>query len=195
MFEDDSPGVPVNWIIDTGCSNDIVSEKIAAGFKRIASGQIHKMKTANGVIATDSLATIPIPEFNQTANPRVYKNTPALLAIGDRCMNHNYGFHWEPGRNPYITLPDGKKVVLQVVSGVPVLASRGSAAISGEHDMAAAVKSMNISSVALQCTDEVVDDDSFRSDDDFLSCHSSEFDSTDCPDTASSAPSVYSDAE
>ena len=117
----------------------------------MASGQIHKMKTANGIIATDSQAVVPIPELSHDANPRVYKNTPALLAIGDRCMNHNYGFYWEPGSKPYIKLPNGSKVTLEVVNGVPILASRGSASLSIDHDVNAAVRSMNLSSVALSC--------------------------------------------
>ena len=157
MVNDESPGMPVNWIIDTGCSNDIISEKIASRFKRMASGRIHKMKTANGIIATESQAVVPIPELSHDANPRIYKNTPALLAIGERCMNHNYGFYWEPGQKPYIKLPNGSKVTLEVVNGVPILASRGSASLSIDHDVDAAIRSMNLSSVALTCEEADVE--------------------------------------
>ena len=36
-------------------------------------------------------------------------------------MELGYGFHWYPGKSPYITLPDGTKLVLHVEHYVPYL--------------------------------------------------------------------------
>ena len=32
-----------------------------------------------------------------------------------------YGFHWFPYQNPYITLPDGTRIDLEVDGGIPYL--------------------------------------------------------------------------
>ena len=109
------------------------------------------MKTANGIIVSETQATVPIPELEQNAITRVYKNTPALMSIGEGCMKHNFGFHWEPGEKPYIVLPSKEVVGLEVVNFVPILVSKGSAKITTKFDMAAAVQKMHSPSLACAC--------------------------------------------
>jgi len=60
-------------------------------------------------------------ELKDLIEPLVLPDTPAVLSIGRRCMRMGYGFHWPPGRNPYLVTPEGKVVPLLVRKDIPYM--------------------------------------------------------------------------
>ena len=53
-------------------------------------------------------------ELNQVVTPYLLRDTLPVLSVGQRCMEQGYTFHWEAGRNPIMTNPEGLVVELQV---------------------------------------------------------------------------------
>ena len=51
----------------------------------------------------------------------VLPDTPTVLSIGRRCMEHGYGFWWEPYGLPILILPDGRYIILEVDGYIPYL--------------------------------------------------------------------------
>ena len=84
-----------------------------------------RIKIANGIVKHDTVVNCDIQTLGQTsgnaAQVLVGGDTPDLLCIGKRCMEQGYGFHWNPGELPYITLPNNDKLVLHVEHYVPYL--------------------------------------------------------------------------
>jgi hypothetical protein len=105
-----SEGVPSAWIADTGSGYDLVSKNEVS--EKIL-GQIElpshapNLRTANGVVTPDECVPVklgPLP----LAYPLLMEDSPAVISVGKRCMEHGYGFYWPPGQNPYFVLPCGK---------------------------------------------------------------------------------------
>ena len=67
----------------------------------------------------------------------VMPETPSVISVGERCMDHGYSFYWLAGKTPYLLLPDGKRVNLVVNGKIPYLHIQGSGA-QGRIDVAAA---------------------------------------------------------
>ena len=63
--------------------------------------------------------------------------TPSVLSVGERCLDHGYSFHWLAGKRPYLLLPDGRRINLHVDGKIPYLHVSGSGA-QGQVDVAAA---------------------------------------------------------
>ena len=38
--------------------------------------------------------------------------------MGMRCIRMGYGFHWDAGKNPYMTRPDGRRIDLEAIDDV-----------------------------------------------------------------------------
>ena len=56
----------------------------------------------------------------------VMKDSPPVLSIGRRCMQHGWGFSWELGEAPYVVLPCGKIITCIVDGNVPYIEHRPS---------------------------------------------------------------------
>ena len=67
-------------------------------------------QTANGVTDTDFVSNFQTEAFKEPINAYVIDDTPSVLSIGKRCMNHKYGFVWPPGREPLMIDPEGKRI-------------------------------------------------------------------------------------
>eukprot|EP00959_Pyramimonas_sp_CCMP1952_P009879 205653-Pyramimonas_sp.AAC.1 len=39
-------------------------------------------------------------------------DTPAVILVGERCMDHGFSFVWPAGQRPYLLLPSGRRVDL-----------------------------------------------------------------------------------
>ena len=76
------------WLIDTGCGNDLLSKRDVASVKEY----VRKAKrpvvfhTANGSTTTNSVAWIHISELDENITPYVMSNAPLVLTVGYRCM-------------------------------------------------------------------------------------------------------------
>ena len=102
------PAAPVRtartrlWLMDTGCGHDIVcksgvDDKLAASI-RAASTPL-AFETANGALDASEEVPMMVPALDgQDAiiEPYVLPDSPDVLSIGKRCVDHGYGFYWPP---------------------------------------------------------------------------------------------------
>eukprot|EP00959_Pyramimonas_sp_CCMP1952_P114229 2388342-Pyramimonas_sp.AAC.1 len=56
-------------------------------------------------------------------------DTPAVISVGERCMDHGFSFVWPAGQRPYLLLPNGHRVDLVVEGKIPYLALSGREAL------------------------------------------------------------------
>ena len=58
--------------------------------------------------------------FTEPVSAYVLEATPDILSMGVLCMQHGYGFHWEPfSCTPLLIAPNGRAVVCKVRHNVP----------------------------------------------------------------------------
>ena len=77
--------------------------------------------TANGRIESRNVVPFYCNELVQLVHPYLFHDTPAVLSVGKRCMEQGFTFHWEAGRNPIMTNPEGLVVELEVEKNIPYL--------------------------------------------------------------------------
>ncbi|MFM7984496.1 MAG: hypothetical protein ACKPKO_34740, partial [Candidatus Fonsibacter sp.] len=83
-----------DWIVDTGCGNDLLSKRDVASVKdyvRKAKRPV-VFRTVNGSTTTNSVAWIHIQELDENITPYVMSNAPPVLTVGYRCMEKGYAF-------------------------------------------------------------------------------------------------------
>ena len=89
-----------SWIIDSGSGHDLMSGYLA-GKKAIRKAVVPlSFSTANGVTDTDKVCDDKLSVLNERVRVYLLKNTPAVLSLGARCMQHGYGFYWFPYELP-----------------------------------------------------------------------------------------------
>eukprot|EP00972_Heterocapsa_arctica_P052168 7673056-Heterocapsa_arctica.AAC.1 len=59
-----------------------------------------------------------IPELCEEMSPFILEDTPAVLSVGDGCMNKGYSFHWPAYSNPYFITPNGYRVELEIIDNI-----------------------------------------------------------------------------
>ncbi len=113
------------WLMDTGCAQDLINDKMSSGIpiKTLTSSGRLIFSTANGRVASRNVVPVFCKELNQVVQPYLLKDTPAVLSIGQRCMEQGFIFHWEAGKLPIMTNPEGLVVELEVDRNIPYLRS------------------------------------------------------------------------
>merc|ERR1712020_489208 len=111
--------------MDTGCGYDLVAWIIAKLFpnsivKSICPVSLH---AATATVDANQMLKVYIDQLGEEANMLVLPDTPTVLSIGRRCMEHGYGFWWEPYGMPVLILPDGRYIILDVDGYIPYLTS------------------------------------------------------------------------
>ena len=79
------------------------------------------LHTANGTTTFNKALKFHVGPLSEDATAFVLPDTPWVLSVGLRCKEMGYGFHWFAYQNPYITLPDGTRIDLEVDGGIPYL--------------------------------------------------------------------------
>ena len=104
----------IKFLMDTGCGHDLISQKKIEkhNLETLVTPEAISFQTANGVTDTDLVSNFQTESFKEPINAYVLDDTPSVLSIGKRCMNHNYGFVWPPGREPFMIDPEGKRIIL-----------------------------------------------------------------------------------
>ena len=97
-------------------------------------------QTANGVTDTDLVSNFQTESFKEPINAYVLDDTPSVLSIGKRCMNHKYGFVWPPGREPLMIDPEGKRISLFANGDIPYVRAGSSRSLA--HDDAEATAAL-----------------------------------------------------
>ena len=77
--------------------------------------------TANGTTSFDEALEFHVNPLGEKASAFVLPETPWVLSVGLRCQEMGYGFHWYPYETPYLTLPNGTRIDLEVDGGIPYL--------------------------------------------------------------------------
>ena len=112
------------WIMDTGCGNDLVPERVVdrTTARIIPNTSSKKLHTANGVVTAPDRVAFRLEELNnQTCKAIVLNHTPHVLSMGFRCVSLGYDFIWKgsKGETPYFVDDRGKRHDCEVHGYIP----------------------------------------------------------------------------
>jgi hypothetical protein len=80
---------------------------------------------ANGVTSIAKEVTVHILQLDEMAEVLRGDKTPAVISIGERCLEMGYAFYWPPfSEHPIFVKPDGARVTMEVEGNIPYLAGR-----------------------------------------------------------------------
>ena len=114
------------WIVDSGSCFDLIG---VDDLDKKETAEIWEdespvtLTTANGLTTAAKRVTLPLNNLKGDAIAVVLKNTPAVLSLGRKCMDEGYSFVWKTKEKPYLLTPDSKRIFLDVVNYVPMLAA------------------------------------------------------------------------
>ena len=115
------------WLIDTGCGHDLIGKAdVDSKYHLISKDKNGGMEfhTANGATPATKKAKIGVDELGTKVNAWILSETPAVLSVGQRCMEQGYTFVWPSGKNPFLITPGKKNIVeLEVINNIPYLVS------------------------------------------------------------------------
>ena len=117
------PTLDIEWVGDTGSTQDLTSERDLAGMSSRDSSHPINIMTANGPSSADKQFAVNVPSIGIASDPYVLPDTPAVLSVGQRCVEEGFDFVWESYSRPYLKTPKGEKVYLDVRDNVPYLKS------------------------------------------------------------------------
>ena len=93
----------ITWVVDTGASYDVVPVGLV---ERVSLGRL-PLKDPVGTTAASGriYATHTVVSQTKGMPERVcaaeVQNSPSLISVGRRCLNHGYSFAWLVGKNTY----------------------------------------------------------------------------------------------
>ena len=88
------------------------------------------LNTAGGASKALGSVRIACPKFKGgSLEALVMPDTPAVISVGERCMDRGFSFFWPAGRRPYLLLPNGHRVDLTVEGKIPYLTLSGKEAL------------------------------------------------------------------
>ena len=59
--------------------------------------------------------------FEKTANVHVLEDTPSVISMGKRCMDHGYSFIWPSGKEPYMVGQNANIIKVTVKDYIPYI--------------------------------------------------------------------------
>ena len=81
-----------------------------------------------GEVTACDVVNMQTEGIREHIQPYHLENSPDVLTVGRRCLEHGYGFHWNPfSTRPYYVTPDGDLVEHEVLDYVPYLPDEGNA--------------------------------------------------------------------
>ena len=92
------------FILDSGSGHDLISaRKVERMDLATYQDEAVNFHTANGVtVVSTSKVDLDFKAFGETANVHVLDDTPSVISMGKRCMDHGYSFVWPSGKDPYL---------------------------------------------------------------------------------------------
>ena len=124
------PATEIAWIADTGSANDLVSREMVYHSEVFESSKPVSLLTANGLFQANDQANLDIPLLGITAKPYVLDDSPAVISVGQLCVDHDWSFIWPANDTPYFKKPNGQKIKLRVKDYVPYLPSTSGIAMT-----------------------------------------------------------------
>ena len=113
------PTLDIKWVGDTGSAHDLISERDLSGMKARTWDHPITIMTADGPSSAGKQIAVNVPSIGIASDPYVLPDTPAVLSIGQRCMDEGYDFVWKAYSRPYLKTPKGEKIYLDVNDIVP----------------------------------------------------------------------------
>ena len=115
------------WLIDTGCGHDLIGKTELKACKALAKrAKVPIMfSTANGQTPANDVGEMFVQELGEAVEPYILEDTPAVLSVGMRCMQHNYTFVWPAGQSPYFLSPSGMIIACEVIDNIPYIRTGG----------------------------------------------------------------------
>jgi hypothetical protein len=101
---------PERWLVDTGSAFDLIGKNDVPDWRvklATATETPVELSTANGRMVVGKKVLMQVGPFQQHVSPLLLEHSPPVLAVGRRCMEEGYSFHWPSGRQPYLIAPDG----------------------------------------------------------------------------------------
>ena len=117
------PATEIAWIADTSSAHDLVSRHMLHSDEVSQSSKPVSLLTAKGVFQATDQARVNVPILGDDINPYVLDDSPAVVSVGQRCIDAGWSFHWPAYSRPYFKKPDGTKVKLEIDDYVPYLPS------------------------------------------------------------------------
>ena len=79
-------------MLDSGAALDLVSREhvSASGLPEHPTNQPVQLQTAAGPLTVQTVAPMFVPELHQSIQPSVLQDSPAVLSLGERCMEDGY---------------------------------------------------------------------------------------------------------
>ena len=110
-------------MLDSGCGIDLIGmhDLSVEERKLVSAYQELLLRTANGKTSTKGLARLKVDGITELIEAYVLENTPSLLSLGKRCMEHGYRFSWEPYQIPRLFDPRGREIKLELINNIPYL--------------------------------------------------------------------------
>ena len=114
-------------IVDTGCGHNLVDMGIIqrSGHQSdiVSMGRPITLQTAGGPSASKGGLKVATPSLDEGEfTALIMPNSPSVLSVGERCLDHGYGFHWPRGESvPFLETPSGKRIQLEVEGKIPYL--------------------------------------------------------------------------
>ena len=91
------------FILDSGSGHDLIAaRKVERMDLTTCQDDAVNFHTANGVTISTSTVDLDFEAFEETANVHVLEDTPSVISMGKRCMDHGYSFVWPSGKDPYL---------------------------------------------------------------------------------------------
>ena len=113
-----------NLALDSGAGVHLINPKDSKSVILTHQAPTLRLDTANGVIASNEAAMIDIPLGSSdsiSAEVRILRNSPSVLALGRLCVESGYGFAWPPHSEPLLFSPTGQIYQVPLQQFVPVL--------------------------------------------------------------------------
>ena len=119
------------WLMDTGCPLDLTGIKTMSQDMKDSIEKCEDpvvLETPAGTVKAKRRACVQVEDLGEDVEPLALKDSPDVLSIGRRCVEHGYGFHWDPfSEDPFLVTPNGDKVKLRVFDYVPYLPDKWNA--------------------------------------------------------------------
>ena len=112
------------WILDTGTVRDVCGDDGKTG-KKVPSKNPIQLTTGGGVVDADYDIEVFLEALNENiAATALQKGAPKALAVGQRCAQLGYEFHWKPfAQVPICRLPNRDKLNVYCNDFVPYISS------------------------------------------------------------------------
>ena len=108
------------FIMDSGSGHDLISaKKIDRMDLPTYDDTVVNFHTANGVTSSTKRSDIKFEAFDEPAQAHILEDTPSVMSMGKRCVDHGYSFIWPSGKTPYMLDSNGNITEMTVKDYIP----------------------------------------------------------------------------